>query len=409
MNINFKPVKEFGEGVYQLTEGPFAHTHTYHKHCPWSPDGSKIMFFEYERTREEGRLLLMDVASGETRVIGTSDYWNAHQVADQMWLGTRNRILYRGTKINSNVEWRIIDLDGGEKTFHLPVQIGDGNDDFLVGGYSFDRVFPNDEMGDRSRCGLVGVDPETGAASLLCSAQQVLDAHPRKAEVEGLRMFTKQYLMHKRLPKVAFNFTNSVWTWMGQEQAKFSDVFAFDLETKEVTHVGPIAHHPIWHPAEPWVLSFSEDDQGRRRLAFDRLERGRFTREFLDYFSPSGHPSVDPTCRYIIIDSYARRKGHISLELFDLQDKEIHRLAECRQMTGAYPHTQIERCPGETMAAFTSRGNYGISKKYVVQAHPAWDRTGRYVAFNSDATGESQVYVIDLEELGLYRGQGRNT
>jgi len=61
------------------------------------------------------------------------------------------------------------------------------------------------------------------------------------------------------------------------------------------------------------------------------------------------------------------------------------------------------------MAAFTSRGNYGINKKYVVQAHPAWDRTGRYVAFNSDATGESQVYVIDLEELGLYRGQGRNT
>ena len=92
----------------------------------------------------------------------------------------------------------------------------------------------------------------------------------------------------------------------------------------------------------------------------------------------------------------------ITLDLFDIEGRETHRLAQCKRTTMGYPHQQISRQEGETVVAFLARGNWGINKKYIVQAHPAWDRTGRYVAFNSDATGESQVYVIDLAELGFY-------
>jgi len=42
-----------------------------------------------------------------------------------------------------------------------------------------------------------------------------------------------------------------------------------------------------------------------------------------------------------------------------------------------------------------------------IQAHPAWDRTGRYLAFNSDHFGQSQIYVADLAAYGLIGGTSR--
>ncbi len=403
--LGFPKATEFGEGIYQLTEGPKAHTHTYHKYCPWNADGSKFIFFEYEKTREEGNLCLMNFPSGETRIIGTSDRWNAHSVAQQFWLGDQDRIIYHSSEVGGDVEHKIVDLQGKEITFRLPVEVGVSDGELFVGGYTFENVFPNDAIVDRDKLGVVSVDPHTGDVSLLCSIQRVLDNHPQKNEIERMHVFTKQYLLHQRLRKLAFNLANSPYFNCGEDERKVGHLHALDLETDQLTFVGKIGHHPIWHPTEPWLLSFSDDEEGRRRLTLDKLrDDGAVEREFLEYFSTSGHPSFDPTCRYIVEDNYDKRKGYITLDLFDTEEKKTYQLAQCKRTTRGYPSQQMKREEGEAVVAFLARGNWGINKKYIVQAHPAWDRTGRFVAFNSDATGESQVYVVDLAELGYCNG-----
>ena len=402
---DFNPAEEFGEGVYQLTEEPGAHTHSYHVRCPWSPDNSKIIFFRYDKSREEGALLLMDFASGETRAIGKSTRWNAHQVADQMWLGSEQKVLYRSRKVGEHLEWKIVDMDGNERPLQIPGDVGMANEKILLGHFSSERVFPNDEIRDRDKHGLIGIDPNTGEVSLLCSIQRVLENHPLRREIESYHLFTKTALLHRRLNWAAFNFVNSLWAFTGGEPKVGGYLHAFNLDTHELVFVGKLGHHPIWHPTEPWLLSFSDDERGRRRLTLDKLqEDGTFKREFLEYFSTSGHPSFDPTGSYIIIDNYSKRKGHISMDLYDFREQKTYDLFQCKRTTIGYPHAQKKRREGETVIAFMERCNYGPGRGYIVQAHPAWDRTGRYVAFNSDASGLSQVYVIDLAEPGFYKG-----
>lgn len=404
-HLRFRRAPEFGQGIYQMTDGPSAHTHTYHKYCPWNADMSKFIYFQYEKGVVHGRLYLMDWPSGETRVIGTSTRWNAHQVANQFWIGRTSRILYQAGAAGDNIEYRIFDLDAEKRTFRAPASIGAGDERILVGSYTLGRVFPNDEISNRDQVGLISIAPESGETSLLCSIQRVIENHPRRSEIEGMHVLAKQELLHNRISKVAFNVANTPWFMCGLEKPKVGYLHVFDLDTGALTLVGKIGHHPIWHPTEPWLLSFSDDEQGRRRLTFDKLrDDGTFKREFLEYFATSGHPSVDPTERYIFNDNYGTRKGYITLDLFDLETGEIHQLAQCKRNTMGYPMVQLKRCERETLVDFLARANYSPGKGYIVQAHPAWDRTGRYVAFNSDAGGESQVYVIDLGELGFFKG-----
>lgn len=404
----FQPARDFGKGVYQITRGPLAHTHTYHKYCPWNGDMSGFIYFEYEKGVIEGRLVLMDWPSGKTRIIGTSTHWGAHSVANQFWLGPSNRILYQTAgyegEPDGGIVYGLVDPDGGSQTFRAPAYIGAGDERILVGRFSFGQLFPDDRIGNRDRLGLLAVDPDTAGVTLLCSLRQIVENHPRRDEIEPLHLFTKTYLLHNRLNKVAFNVANSPYFNAGEDPAKMGDLHVFDLDTRTLTFVGTIGHHPIWHPSKPWLLSFSDDEQGRRRLTFDKLlDNGTIEREFLAYFSTSGHPSVDPTERYIFIDNYEKPRGTITLDLFDMETKKTHPLCQCKRNTFGYPTQQLTRREGETVVDFGTRADYSPHKAYIVQAHPAWDRTGRYVAFNSDQSGESQIYVIDMAERGFFK------
>ena len=148
-----------------------------------------------------------------------------------------------------------------------------------------------------------------------------------------------------------------------------------------------------------------KDEQYRCRPAFDKLqEDGTVAREFLPYFSNTGHPSVDPTERYVLVDNYDKRPGHITLDVLDLAKGETHQLAQCKRTAfGPDGEPLRERHQGRarTREEFW-RENYIDNAKYRTQAHPVWDHTGRYVAFNSDADGTAQVYIADLTEYGLY-------
>ena len=395
---------DLGKGFYALTEGPLAHIHTYHKYCPWSPDGKTFLSFEYEPGVEEGRVVV-DIESGDVRTVGASVRWCAHSGANAFWFGKEGKLVYQRASREDQVEYAIADASGGEETFLSPAHIGGADARAFYGGHQGEQVFPEDRIADRDTVGVLRVDGVTGETELICSIQRLLDHHPEKEDVAELHMAPKQYLLHPRRNKLAFNFSNATYPNIGGDPRRNARVFALDLDTDELTGLKPIGHHPIWHPTEPWILSFSDDDQGRRRLTFDKLcGDGRVEREFLEYISTSGHPSVAPSLRLVIVDNYAARDGYVTLDLLDLETRETKRLAQYANRSEGYPHSQAKRREGEPVWRFLNRITWGADKRYMVQAHPAWDRTGRYIAFNADLDGAPQVYVCDLAELGLCEG-----
>jgi Tol biopolymer transport system component len=93
-------------------------------------------------------------------------------------------------------------------------------------------------------------------------------------------------------------------------------------------------------------------------------------------FKPgSGHPSFHPGGRYIITDAYpyeplAFGDGTVPIRLID---------------------TQTGSCTNIVRVYVSSTKN-----EFRIDAHPAWDRSGRYVVFNGFEGNTRKVYIADL-------------
>lgn len=59
----------------------------------------------------------------------------------------------------------------------------------------------------------------------------------------------------------------------------------------------------------------------------------------------------------------------------------------------------IAQIQAQSIRTGDKKQNYGANAVYRTQSHPVWDQTGRYFAFNSDASGKTHVYLADLNIL----------
>lgn len=92
----------------------------------------------------------------------------------------------------------------------------------------------------------------------------------------------------------------------------------------------------------------------------------------------SGHPSFDPTGRYIILDSYpyepvAPGDGTVPIRLFNTETTTT---------------TVIAR-----VFVSMTRGEFRLDP------HPAWDLSGKFVVFNGLTNVGRKVYLADLRQL----------
>ena len=390
------PAPELGAGVYQLTHGPESHVHHYHLFCPFSPDGSRLLALAYRPGEEIAEVRTFDLATGEGRTLGQTRSWGEHTGAHQRWHDDHGTVIFQADRIRSHTP--------PDRVFRL---VRDAEPDYAdtitTEGSIFDSrpgcFFAVVSRPERDRDGVGLVDPQTGEVDLLCSVAEAVKMLGDPRDYDGLQLFMKMNVLHPRRPLGFFKLTNAMLD--GLERG-VSELFAIDLKSRRVRHVGPMVHHPYWHPSEPWIVSFCDDDQGRRRIAIDRLGDDRIDREFTPYFNQTGHPTFDPTGRLMAVDNYDRQPGWIHLDVLDMQRGcEVTTLATMRRTV--YHRSGLPReDPPESLI---DTGNFFAQNYrellFRVQAHPAWDRTGRYLAFNSDHTRKAQVYVADLAETTL--------
>jgi hypothetical protein len=138
-------------------------------------------------------------------------------------------------------------------------------------------------------------------------------------------------------------------------------------------------HHATWFPDGRRISMNLNIDRDVLRFVEVNAD-GTGLRKMLDRTPGSGHPTVHADGRHILTDTYTKEKtsfgdGTIPLRWVDLATGDEKTLVRINTAT---PHAE---------------------SVLRVDAHPAWDRTWRYVTFNAFVGGTRQVYVADLREL----------
>lgn len=146
-------------------------------------------------------------------------------------------------------------------------------------------------------------------------------------------------------------------------------------------------HHPTWRPDGEGIVMNLTDPRGDETLRFCSLDRrGAGFAVLSDAFVGSGHPSLDPTGRWLLADAYpsepmANAAGEVPIRLLDLAAGREHCVARV--------FTDVGRAlPGSRF--------WGPPK---LDAHPAWNATYDRVCFNGAPTGERAVLLTDLSDF----------
>ena len=138
-------------------------------------------------------------------------------------------------------------------------------------------------------------------------------------------------------------------------------------------------HHPMWAPdGENITINLNVRD-GTKDLD---LVTVRYDGANLRSIHPigSGHPSMHHTKPFVITDAYPREPvtrgdGTAPLRLIDLRDRTEVALAQV-QLT----RTESSR----------------LTSEHRIDAHPVWDRSGRFVVFNGVHDDSRAVYLADV-------------
>lgn len=138
-------------------------------------------------------------------------------------------------------------------------------------------------------------------------------------------------------------------------------------------------HHPDWLPRSNSILMNLRDQLGVMRFIEIAVDGSLQFRELSSTIEGSGHPSVEPSWRYLVTDAYLQEPqaygdGTVPIRLINLDADTERTVVRMR-----------------TEPVFTGEKN--IMR---VDPHPAWDSASEAVVFNGCPTGRRQVFLADL-------------
>lgn len=396
--------------------------HRYIDTSPISPSGRYLAVFRLPHEEREpapgdrGEVLLVDLVSGEERVVAQSAGWELQVGAGVQWGPTDDELYFNDVDVTT---WRpyavcLNPATGARRHFDGTVyQVSRDGRTLASHNLTVSRraqrgygvVLPEEHtprnQGPVDHDGIFVTDVATGRTRLLVSIREIYERarpslripNPEEHEYyvftlkwnpQGTRLFAilQWSIPDPSLPDQTRNRRKAVVTM----RADGSDL---RVALPPDRYAG--GHHPLWTPDGDHIVTNltvgegAEPQLGLVRVRFDG------TGEQTLFVPGSGHPSTNPVChQFMVTDAYPRESvtagdGTTPIRLIDLgagRETEITRVNLCR--------TAADRRPDAVRAA------------YRVDAHPAWDDGGRYLVFNGVHENTRAVFVADLAgPLGL--------
>jgi len=355
---------------------------------------------------DEARVVLVDLQSGEDLVVAQTAGWEPQMGANLNWGADDHTLLFNDVDTRT---WQpqLVKLDPltGE-TRRTPGGIYHASPDGkwcssssmekmrrTQDGYGV--VVPDQHvdrnLGARDDDGLFITNVETGQRKLVFS---LADAAKLIPELDGADLNDWEiYGFHSKWAPTGDRLIFTVRRYRRTEDEPRNmimrglrfDVFTIKPDGTDARNAVPSVawcrggHHINFEPSGEYLSMNLGAFAGDLRFARVRYD-GWGLRPYHWDVPGSGHPTVHPDGRHILTDTYAHEKtsygdGTIPLRWFDRQTGEVDDVVRIRSKVE--PHGGALR----------------------VDAHPAWDRSWRWVVFNGVADNTRKVYVADFDEL----------
>ena len=385
------------ESAYPIVQRP-GHFFGFHDHTPFSCGNRRLLSCHFHiplRMPEPGEELTLGFFDGpeytDFTPVTTTRAWLWHTGCKLQWRGESNEMVFNDHETRRNVA-RIVDADSGRsRTLDAPIASVSPDGRWAV-GYDFARVqryMPgygylqetDDRQLDAKRPrgnGIHRIDLDSGETRLLMSIEQMAEIEPDDS-MAGAWHFCTHAVFSPGSQRFIF-----LHRWVHEDvEARKSRMLSMDIDGGNV-HVFPttgMVSHIGWRNADE-VIAYcriaSHDDQyvlfrDRAPEAFEIIGLGQF--------SSDGHPSFDPSGRWMVTDTYPDRRRMQKLVLHDVVEDRRYDLANLH-MPKRFQTPRPDR-------------------HWACDLHPRWDRAGKYICFDASFGGERSLCTVDLgDSLG---------
>lgn len=408
LSVNFPRYTEYDPAapIYCVTPELDGCFHRFFDTSPISPSGRYVgltRLLAEDRMPAPGdpaEVVLVDLQSGEARVLCQTRGWDTQLGAQVQWGPTDEQLFFNDM---DTAAWRpycvvMNPLTGERRELQGTVYMASPDGTMLASpclrrtgttqaGYGVlvpAEVVPAN-VGAPDDDGLFITDVPSGESRLLISFAQIAEMARPHVEAEafsggdfygfhvkwnpqGTRLMS---VLRRRRPDVP--------------RGMLHDLLCISADGSEV-HVtvpasewsGKGGHHPNWCPdGERAMMNLKLDGQTMRfvQVRYD----GSGLRTLSDTLLGSGHPAMHPDGRHIVTDNYPQEPlafgdGTVPMRLCDIQTGE-----------------DLYLCRIQTVPPYN-----GEKGELRVDPHPAWDYSFTRVAFNACPDGTRRLYIADL-------------
>ena len=373
--------------------------HRFFDTSPISPSGKYIALFRlpYEDKSplpgDAGEVVVVDLATKQEVSTALTRGWEMQLGANVQWGSTDDDLFYNDVDTTTWEAYAVwLNFRTGEKkkiSGTVFMASTDGNklasydlrkSRFAQVGYGV--IVPNDavsrNIGPVSDDGVYVTDLSANQCRMIASIRDIYEQTTPSIAIPDPENYEYYCFQVKWNPQGTRLLTTVQWTPKDGGDRRRAVITMKSDGTDICTAITPEqwskgGHHVNWMP-DGEHLSMNLNIDGKEGIEMISVKYdGSNLREV--YPVGSGHPSFHPRLPYIITDAYA---GEMPLK----GDQSPIRLIDVEHQT-------------ETVAAevyLPPIRNF----EFRVDAHPVWDRTGRYVVYNGVKDDTRGVYLLDL-------------
>jgi WD40-like Beta Propeller Repeat len=361
-----------GRHVRQLTNGDQPSVHAYYDSPPWHPVTGEVVFSRRKPGTPEGEVIVVDADGGTLTRVGWSRAMVPNCGAMAQW-GTNDggdgrRVYFRHHDGRTPlVRW--FDVGSGESGSYPGSlrMMRPGVPEYAY--HSERREYSADDLRPerRSEQGIFVRNLEDGSCRQLASVEDCLQIHPRRDDIVDLPLFVKHTKWSPAGDRLMFAFTSGM---IPNRRPYVHEVYVVGADGSGLRRVGPMVNHPSWHPDGRHIFcngTIGKDPE--KKLVLLDVETGE-PRLATDRVPGMGHPSYSPDGEWILLDDVPGRQGPASISIVHPASGELRQLVS----TGVTDHSHDG-----------------------THLHPVWSQDGSQVLYASDASGVSQLCVVDVD------------
>lgn len=374
--------------------------HRFFDTSPLSPSGQYLALFRFPqeitspKPGEVGEVVLVDLKSGKERVVAQSRGWEMQLGAQVQWGTTDNELYFNDVDMTnwSAFAVQLNPLTGNARRMGGTVFMASPDGKWLAShnltnsryaqvGYGV--IIPKDRttknVGPVASDGIDITDTKTGKVQRIVTIKDIYEKTVPGIAIPNPNDFHYYCFQVKWNPQGTRLLTTIQWSPVAGGDRRRAVITMRPDGSELRTAITPDqwakgGHHINWMPdGEHLSMNLEVDGKPNLEIITVRYDGS----DLKTVFAPgSGHPSAHPGgMPFMVTDAYPGELGTTD---------------------GTVPIRLMNTQTGKEEAIV----NIFLSKaggEFRIDAHPAWDRSGRYVIFNGFLDGTRNVFMADLK------------